>query len=566
MNVTPVTGWLRDLLAASRLADERGLGLDDAVAERAEFSRRQFLQGAAALSTGLVASRRLSGPSRWQAAVRRTSARVVIVGAGLAGLRCAQLLHSQYGIAATVYEAADRVGGRCWTLRDFFVDGQVSEHGGGFISSEHAEMRSLAAAFGLRLEAVYGGSEPGLLDTYWLGRIVSQAEVNDAWLASYPAIRRATLEAGALQNYRRHTPSGVRLDHTSVPEWVLSHVAGGTAGPLGQLLLEDVSSEYGGDPGDQSVLNLLSLISGNGSRSLPLSNLAGTDEKYHVAGGNDLVVDGLASRLPGGSIHTGCALVALAANADGTTTCVFQSGASTFEVVADCAVLALPFSTLRAVDLRRAGLSALKLRAIREMGMGTNAKLHVQLASRPWARHGLSGVCYTGPRDFQLVWDETVAQSGASGILLHYPGGTKGASLAGAAHGPAPAGAVASLLKAVEPVFQERSGPIEAWRIATRGRSTRGITAPTHSGESDSSRPSGATRRCRRGTSIFAASTRRSTFRATWREPFAAVTARPTRWPDPSAGGDRNPTVRLACPRDGGVPSTTWPHRPGNVP
>ena len=49
----------------------------------------------------------------------------------------------------------------------------------------------------------------------------------------------------------------------------------------------NVISEYGGNPGAQPALNLLYLLAWNPRRSL--SPLSGTDEKYHVRGGNELL-------------------------------------------------------------------------------------------------------------------------------------------------------------------------------------------------------------------------------------------------------------------------------------
>ena len=48
--------------------------------------------------------------------------RIVIVGGGVAGCTCAYRLQ-QSGIASTLYEASDRIGGRTWTLRDYFAGG-----------------------------------------------------------------------------------------------------------------------------------------------------------------------------------------------------------------------------------------------------------------------------------------------------------------------------------------------------------------------------------------------------------------------------------------------------------
>lgn len=62
-------------------------------------------------------------------APRRTEARVVIVGAGIAGLTAAYHLR-RAGVRAQAYEAAGRTGGRMFSRREALAPGLVTEFGG----------------------------------------------------------------------------------------------------------------------------------------------------------------------------------------------------------------------------------------------------------------------------------------------------------------------------------------------------------------------------------------------------------------------------------------------------
>ena len=70
------------------------------------MSRREFVRTISAATAGLALPASLFGARRVP-----TSARVAVVGAGLAGLTCAYRL-KRSGIIATVYEANTRLGGR----------------------------------------------------------------------------------------------------------------------------------------------------------------------------------------------------------------------------------------------------------------------------------------------------------------------------------------------------------------------------------------------------------------------------------------------------------------------
>ena len=74
--------------------------------------------------------------------------RVAVIGAGLAGLACAVDL-ARAGIAVTVFEARDRVGGRAWSER--MPDGARFERGGEFIEAGYDEFRRRASEYALPL-------------------------------------------------------------------------------------------------------------------------------------------------------------------------------------------------------------------------------------------------------------------------------------------------------------------------------------------------------------------------------------------------------------------------------
>ena len=130
---TPLAGAVQDAVAAIAAGERR-------------TSRGAFVKEAGVAALGLTALGRFASPARGA-----TVPRIVVVGAGLAGLSAAYALRNA-GYLAEVHEASDRIGGRCWTLRGAFADGQIGEHGGEFIDQGHTQIRQLAQGFGLKLD------------------------------------------------------------------------------------------------------------------------------------------------------------------------------------------------------------------------------------------------------------------------------------------------------------------------------------------------------------------------------------------------------------------------------
>jgi monoamine oxidase len=204
-------------------------------------------------------------------------------------------------------------------------------------------------------------------------------------------------------------------------------------------------------------------VNGRGYQPKGSPYLAGTDERWHVTGGNDQIVTGLAGQLPAGTIQAGQALVALKANVNGSYTLTISAGGPARQVTVDSVILALPFTALRDADLSKAGLSPLKLTAINNLGMGTNAKVIMQFNGAPWIGDGFTGTTYQDNGVISSGWQ--LAQSSASGgypgpvaLWTAYPGGADSQAIISAYNlktdsGVPPARMVSDLLGQLEPVL-----------------------------------------------------------------------------------------------------------------
>lgn len=424
-------------------------------------TRGQVVRRAAAgLAAGVVATGCRSAAG---ARAARTSGRVVVVGAGVAGLSCAYRLH-QRGVACTVYEASDRVGGRTKTLRGYFADGQIVEQGGEAIDTDHRAVRRLAAELGLRLDDTFAETPSGLRSNRFefAGRRYPYHLASRDFAAVYPALQRD------LRAFRTSPRAARELDEMSVADWLDSRVPGGRDSELGRLIGEAYCAEDGVPITAGSALAMITQLGESPRR--PLALYGGSDERFKLHGGVDQIAHRLAGRLPAGTIALSTPLTGLRRDADGSYTCSFaRTGGGGLEVRADRVVLTLPFTTLREVDYRRAGFSRAKDAAIQHLGMATNAKLTLQFARRTWRLDGYDGYIETDriPGD---TWDTTVNQPGREGILVVYTGGRRGATYPTTrAHGPAPAavaretvGRLATIYPHLERDFTGRAH-LDAW-------------------------------------------------------------------------------------------------------
>ncbi|MCU7827198.1 flavin monoamine oxidase family protein [Kitasatospora sp. DSM 101779] len=439
-----IRNLLADQAVADRLrlpADEyRGLR-DEARAEPDGVSRRALLGRAAALGIGLTGAAALSGGAKAHAAPVTTpkvvgSPRIAIIGAGISGLNAALTLADK-GVAATVYEAnPTRIGGRMYSGGSpsgpgLWNQGQVSEWGGELVDTGHHAIKNLCQRFGLGLTDVAADLPPGAEGIFHFnGHYYPKDQVDNDFKQIWQSIKSDIQAGGSAPTWNSHNAASVALDNLSIRDWINSRVPGGFGSDLGALLDCAYAVEYGADTTTQSSYAMLVMLSWQSSPG-NLSIWGGSDERWHITGGNDQVPRAIAAALPTGTVQMGHTLQAVVKNADGSQTLTFAlDGGGTETVVADHTILAVPLPILQShVDLSKAGLDQMMKGVLAHMRMGACTKLNMQFTNRnSWSGTGVwpgvsNGECFAD-LPYQQAWDVTRGQAGSNGILVQYGGGS----------------------------------------------------------------------------------------------------------------------------------------------
>lgn len=417
----------------ARFCDHHRLATGEGLQRAAELdaaaggtSRRAVLTGAGTLAA-LGAIGALSPGGRALAAPRPPSGDVAIVGAGLAGLACADELRRR-GVLATIYEASDRAGGRCFSLGGTFpgpiaFPGQVAERGGEFIDTAHKTMIAYAQRFGLALEDVAKGHED--VFHHFFGQRQSEADVVDEFRALVDAMRDDLRTVGS-PTADSFTPADAVLDRTSLKEYLETRGAGNL---IKAVIDVAYTIEYGLEIDRQSCLNFLFFIHADRrSKFTPFGIFS--DERYHVIGGNQQIPARLAAGLPG-QIRYGMKLERARKTAAGRVELTLRQGSSTVRATHDAVVFTIPFSVLREVALDASlGLPAAKLFAIRNLGYGTNAKMMLGFNGPMWRALGSDGQSYSDLPNHQSTWETNPSRAtSARAVLTDYSGGDRGARL-----------------------------------------------------------------------------------------------------------------------------------------
>ncbi|GIK54874.1 MAG: FAD-dependent oxidoreductase [Chloroflexi bacterium] len=346
-----------------------------------------------------------------------TPPHITIIGAGLAGLAAACDLH-RAGWPTTVLEARLRVGGRAYTFRDGFADGQYAEAGGEFIEDIHERMLALTREFGLALDPVRGMGEwtrrlalagkHGEADDVALWGLDLAVEIERVWQAL------AMLGTAVPDPTRPLTaPRAAELDRQSAGDWL----NGLDVHPFAKTVITTrLRSEYLAEPEQLSLLELARW------GALYYSDPEDEGESFRVRGGVDQIPQRMAAELP--DVRLGAVVTAVQQTAAGASATFHQNG-QTHTLPTAYVVLAVPPGPARQIVFDPP-LPASHQAMFSNLHCGPVTKVMIQYRRRFWEDVNWRGSLLTD-RSITCTWQPTITQPGESGILTVYTGAKAGA-------------------------------------------------------------------------------------------------------------------------------------------
>jgi monoamine oxidase len=368
--------------------------------------RRALLRGALLGAGGLVASgESAQGAAFFAGAVRRDLPRVAVVGAGFAGLACADEL-AALGYDVTVFEARDRSGGRVRTLRDFAA-GKVIESGGELIGPNQPTWMAYARRFGLTFNEMPWPASDTLC---WGGKLLSAEAARALWGEMRSALERLNGLAEPIDaDQPWSSPGAAELDRRSLQDWIDRL---DVSPRCRELIAIQMTGINGLIPAWQSLLGMLAIVKGGG-----LQKFWDETDTLHCVGGADQLARRLATSLVerrgAASLRTVTAVRSIFRR--GNALVLSLSDGTDF--IADDLVLTVPPTTWNKIGFDP------PLPAALTVPMAASTKYLAVFPSPVWREMGRQANAMSdGP--VQLTW-ETSAGQGEDGehVLVAFAGG-----------------------------------------------------------------------------------------------------------------------------------------------
>lgn len=365
--------------------------------ERRDFLRASMVAGAALMLSGPGA---LGGVGAMNG---RAGKRIVVVGAGFAGLAAAYELAAA-GYDVTVIEARNRLGGRVLSFGDF-VPGKNVEGGGELIGSNHPAWVAYAEKFGLEFLDVNESEHeaPIILG----GQRLTADESNALWEEMDAALQVMNADAESIDAVEPwKSPGAEALDRLSLHEWISRQEVPAICK---MAMAAGLTADNGVATRQQSYLGLLAAVKAGG-----LDKYWSDSEVYRCKGGNQQLASKLAEGLGQGRIVTGVAVRSIAQRG-GELSVTCGDGRT---LTCDDVVLAVPPPVWKKIDMQPALPGALTPQ------MGCNVKYLSRVKTRFWDSIPLAPDMMTDD-EVSMTWEGTDGQTegGAEACLNCFSGG-----------------------------------------------------------------------------------------------------------------------------------------------
>jgi len=352
-----------------------------------------------------------SVPERGLEARDQPPKRVVIIGAGLAGLVAAHELKRQ-GHEVVVLEAQNRVGGRVYTLRSF-APGLYAEAGAMRIPRAHDLTLAYCDEFRLPLRPFVMGNQKGLVHVGGRRMTVEEANADPTHLSFELAEEERGRTADELwEEAIGDLRAMVEQEGDAAWEKIVRD--------YDQYSLYEFLRFRGWSTGAIeyfAVMNFLESDMHNALVEVLREDLGGAYvDMQEIAGGMDQLPNAFFAELSR-EVHLGAEVFAIDQDADSVTV-HYKTEAGHFTERGDYAICTLPFSVLRSVEMITP-LSHGKQRAIRQLNYHASTKILFQVRERLWeTEDGIYGGASVTDLPIRRMNYPTPDPSTARGILL----------------------------------------------------------------------------------------------------------------------------------------------------
>jgi monoamine oxidase len=340
------------------------------------INRRAFLRALAGAAALPLATRQ---PAAALARGGRGSGRVVVLGAGMAGLGAAYNL-MQRGYDVTVLEAQDRPGGRVQTARDGLRSGGHAELGAVRITDVNEYTLKYVNEFGLELTPYDEGTRAFHLG----GSRFLAPPAGEPW--PLPGLDPGE-QPDPSARFPQYVGTGMRmLGDITDPGWPGSVP---TARELDRTTIDGHLCAQGASTAwrDWFYAQNGRIARVNAAAGFAVESLQDFEHVWSIKGGNDRLPYAFAAAL-GHRVKYGSEVVRIAQDPHGVTV-GFRDRSGQHQLRADRCVCALPFAPLRRVELG-SGFATDKLAAIAKLAYMPAARCYFQTRSRFWEHDPLA--------------------------------------------------------------------------------------------------------------------------------------------------------------------------------